>query len=340
MTLGPVMLDLRGLTLSKEEQERLQHRAVGGVILFSRNYDHPEQLRALTHSIRQQRPDMIIAVDHEGGMVQRFRTGLTAIPAMAKWGQMLARDPKLACQGAHACGVVMAWELADLGVDFSFTPVVDLDYGRSKVIGSRAFHAEATAVAQLAQALVEGLHSQGMAAVAKHFPGHGYVTVDSHHALPTDERHWEEISRQDMVPFRRLIKAGIEAVMPAHIVYPHVDNAPAGFSSRWISQCLRQQWNFSGLVISDDLTMGGAVGWGDMEARANASLAAGCDAILVCNDPQAAQQVLTAWVHRPWEENLALRWTLMRHRASTAEVAGRYADYQRARQQLTDGVIR
>ncbi len=319
MTLGPVMLDVAGLVLSATERQRLAHPAVGGVILFARNYDHPDQLRRLTEAIRQERPELLIAVDHEGGRVQRFREGLTAIPAMATWGQLAEHSPQQALEGARACGIVIAWELGQLGVDFSFTPVLDLDHGRSAVIGSRAFHASPDWVTPLARALVGGLQGQGMATVAKHFPGHGYVTVDSHHALPCDERSLQQLEQQDLLPFAQLLAAHeVDAVMPAHIVYPAVDPAPAGFSAFWINHYLRQRLGFEGLVISDDLTMGGAAGWGDMGQRAQAALAAGCDALLVCNDAAAAAQVLDAVAHDAAHPERERRWGKMRRRAVSA----------------------
>lgn len=332
MNPGPVMLDVAGLELTAAEAQGLSHGAVGGVILFARNYQEPDQLRSLTADIRRQRPDILIAVDHEGGRVQRFREGLTDIPAMAHWGEWWERDPHYALIGARACGSVMAWELAHLGLDFSFTPVLDLDHGRSAVIGTRAFHPQPEGVVALAQALIEGLREQGMAAVAKHFPGHGYVRVDSHCALPVDERSLAQIEAQDLLPFAQL--AGqVQAIMPAHVCYPAVDAAPAGFSAPWIDGQLRQRLGFRGLVISDDLTMGGAVEWGSLTQRAHAALAAGCDALLVCNDPEAAREVLHAVAARPVDPGLARRWSDLRWREPRSEARSESA-YDEARRWL------
>ncbi len=333
MTPGPVMLDVQGLELTKEEADGLHHAAVGGVILFARNYGGDvNQLRDLTAAIRQQRPDILIAVDQEGGRVQRFREGLTAIPAMARWGSSWQEDPQFALTGAKACGTVIAWELADLGLDFSFAPVLDLDHGRSAVIGTRAFHGQPQGVVALAQAMIQGLHEQGMAAVAKHFPGHGYVRMDSHVGLPVDDRSVDQIEKRDLIPFQQLANL-VQAVMPAHVLYPALDSAPAGFSTVCIRDWLRQRLGFSGLVISDDLTMGGAMAWGTLEQRVCAALEAGCDALLVCNDPAAAREVLRILEARPNSLTLADRWSSLRWRSCENE-AQRKAAYEEARDWL------
>jgi beta-N-acetylhexosaminidase len=293
---GPVMLDVAGLELSGEERERIAHPLVGGVILFARNYAQPAQLDALTAAIRRLRdPAPLIAVDHEGGRVQRFRDGFSAIPPMRTLGELWDRDVAAAASEARKIGATIAGELGAHGVDFSFAPVVDLDYGRSVVIGNRAFHRNPNAVTHLASALCAGLRSRGMAAVVKHFPGHGFVAADSHIELPVDSRPLGALEKDDLVPFRALIRLGAEGVMPAHVVYPEVDNRPAGFSRVWLHEILRRRLGFDGLVFSDDLSMAGAGVAGDIVARAEAAHDGGCDMVLVCNDAVAAAQLLSRW---------------------------------------------
>ncbi len=291
--LGPVMLDLAGATLSDEDREVLRHPAVGGVILFTRNCQHAEQLQELTHAIaRVRRPGLLIAVDHEGGRVQRFREGFSAIPAMHTLGDLLDSDPAAARAEASRLGSLIAEELGARGVDFSFTPVLDLDYGRSSVIGDRAFHRQPAVVVALASALIAGLKSAGMAAVGKHFPGHGFVSADSHLALPVDDRAFDAIANEDLIPFAALAAAGIEGIMPAHVVYARCDAQPAGYSKFWLQDILRSRLGFSGLVFSDDLGMVGAHCAGDVVERARLALSAGCDMVLVCNDRPAAIDLL------------------------------------------------
>jgi beta-N-acetylhexosaminidase len=291
--LGPVMLDIADLQLSAAEGELLRHPQVGGVILFSRNYRSPQQLGELTAAIRALRkPELLIAVDHEGGRVQRFQEGFSRIPAMRRLGKAWDRDRAQARAAACDIAYVLASELLACGVDFSFTPVLDLDFGASGVIGERAFHSDPEAVAQLASSLIAGLREAGMASVGKHFPGHGYVRADSHLALPVDERGYAEIEAADLFPYRRLIELGLSAVMPAHVVYPKVDANPAGFSSKWLRQILRAQLHFDGMIFSDDLSMEGASVAGGVVERGEAALAAGCDMVLLCNAPEAAPRLL------------------------------------------------
>jgi beta-N-acetylhexosaminidase len=293
---GPVMLDVAGLELSGEERERIAHPLVGGVILFARNYAEPAQLDALTASIRRLRdPAPLIAVDHEGGRVQRFRDGFSAIPAMRTVGELWDRDAAAAADEARKLGATIAVELAVHGVDFSFAPVADLDYGRSAVIGDRAFHRNPNAVAHLASALCAGLRSHAMAAVVKHFPGHGFVAADSHTELPLDARPLAALEKDDLVPFRALIRLGVEGVMPAHVAYPEVDDRPAGFSRVWLHEILRRRLGFDGLVLSDDLSMAGARASGDIVERAEKAHDAGCDMVLVCNDAVSAAQLISTW---------------------------------------------
>ncbi|MGB6242049.1 MAG: beta-N-acetylhexosaminidase [Castellaniella sp.] len=306
---GPVMVDVAGLELTTEELARLRHPQVGGVILFARNFADREQLTALCAAIHAARQEpLLIAVDHEGGRVQRFRTdGFTPLPAMRTLGQWYEQDPQAALHGATAVGFVLASELRACGVDFSFTPVLDLDYGVSQVIGNRAFHEDPVVVSLLARALVQGLAQAGMAACGKHFPGHGAVAADSHHAIPVDDRSLADILDADASPYLWLGDLVLPAVMPAHVIYPQVAPEPAGFSRRWVSGILREQFAYDGVVFSDDLTMEGASVAGDIHARARAALDAGCDMVLVCNRPDLADELLTTLDGRPLDPQAVRR---------------------------------
>lgn len=293
MSLGPVMLDVVGTALAADDIKRLQHPLVGGVILFARNFENCEQLKALTasiHAVRQ--PSLLIAVDHEGGRVQRFRDGFTKIPPMRVFGQLWDSDRKQAKALAIEAGWVLAAELRAHGVDFSFTPVLDMDYGDSLVIGDRAFHLDPRAINELAFSLMQGLKKGGMAAVGKHFPGHGFVVADSHVSIPVDEREFDQIAQNDMQPFRQMIDEGLPAIMPAHVIYPKVDNKPAGFSEKWLKKVLRERLGFNGVIFSDDLSMEGATVGGDVTTRSLAALNAGCDMILLCNSPDLSDELL------------------------------------------------
>jgi beta-N-acetylhexosaminidase len=293
MTLGPVMLDVAGLRVASEEKEILRHPSVGGVILFARNFESPKQLIALTAEIRGlRRPELLIAVDHEGGRVQRFQEGFTRIPPMRSLGERWESDAAEARALADATGYVIAVELRSHGVDFSFAPVLDVDFGSSSIIGDRAFSDEPAVIAALAGALVAGSTAGGAASVGKHFPGHGHVKADSHVDVPVDERGLGEIEAADLQPYRGLIANGLAGVMPAHVIYPAVDSRPAGFSAVWLKDILRGRLGFDGMIFSDDLSMEGASVAGGVVQRAEAALAAGCDMVLVCNAPQAAGEVL------------------------------------------------
>lgn len=293
LPLGPAVIDVVGIALSDEDRERLRHPAAGGVILFSRNYETPEQLAALTDDIERLRePALPVCVDHEGGRVQRFRQGFSAIPPMRELGRHWDRDRTAARDAARAIAYIVGAELAAHGVDFSFAPVLDLDYGASTVIGDRALHFDPTAVGALGACIVQGFAEAGMGAVGKHFPGHGYAEADSHVALPRDERSVKDIFRKDIVPFRMAIEAGLAAVMPAHVVYTQADPEPAGYSRYWLQEVLRGKLGFQGLVFSDDLSMEGASTVGGIPERARAALDAGCDMVLLCNDPAGQEALL------------------------------------------------
>jgi beta-N-acetylhexosaminidase len=289
--LGPLMIDIAGLELSLLDHERLVHPLVGGVILFARNYRDPQQLTALCAAIHGLRaPALPIAIDHEGGRVQRCRAGFTQVPAMRRLGELWDRDAAAAREAAADIGYLLAAELRACGVDFSFTPVLDLDWGPSGVIGDRAFHRNPVAVTELAGALIDGLRDAGMGCCGKHFPGHGWVAADSHLAIPVDERSLAEMT-PDLEPYRHL---KLDAVMPAHVIYPQVDARPAGFSPVWIDM-LRKEFAFDGVIFSDDLSMEGASVAGGMIQRAEAAWTAGCDVLLVCNAPDSVATLLDNW---------------------------------------------
>ncbi len=336
--LGPVMLDVEGTHLIDDDRKRLLDPLVGGVILFKRNYVSPDQIAELTADIRALRnPELLIAVDHEGGRVQRFGEGYTAIPAMAGLGALWDADRSAAERRAEAVGFLIAAELTASGVDFSFTPVLDLDFGRSAVIGDRALHRDAGAVTELASALIGGLTRGGAAAVGKHFPGHGFVAADSHSDIPVDPRPLSDLRAADLVPYRQLARE-LAGVMPAHVIYPEVDRVPAGFSRIWLQDVLRNEIGFDGVIFSDDLSMEGASGAGNIVARAGAALSAGCDMVLVCNRPDLADALLRSlsWAaDRRWEERL----TRMRSRGAYVSLADARADrsYQAALSELQAG---
>jgi beta-N-acetylhexosaminidase len=286
------MIDVAGSVLSPEDRRVLSHPLIGAVILFTRNYADPDQLEALVGEIHALRtPPLLVTVDHEGGRVQRFRPGFTELPPARAIGHAYELDPEAGRQLAWQCGWLLAAELRAAGVDLSFAPCVDLDYGVSEVIGDRAFHRDPEVVARLAIASMQGMRAAGMTAVAKHFPGHGAVVADSHRALPVDRRGLEEIN-DELLPYRQLIANGLPAVMVAHVLFPAVDERPASFSRRWIQDELRANLEFTGAVFSDDLSMEGAAVIGSVPERARQALAAGCDVLAICNDRPAVLATL------------------------------------------------
>lgn len=296
--IGPIVCDIQGLRLTDEDRRRLTHPLVGMVILFSRNYADPEQLSALCEEIHDLQPGLMISVDHEGGRVQRFRDGFTQIPAMAEYGRMYMRSPERALKAAKAAGYVMAAELRACGVDMTFAPVLDLNWGRSEIIGERAFSIDPKVVARLADALCQGMALAGMANCGKHFPGHGFVEADSHLDLPVDERGEAQIVATDVAPYDWM-GVSLTSIMTAHVKYPAIDDQPASFSRRIVTELLRDRLGFTGFVFSDDLSMKGAVSAGGIVERGQKALQAGCDGLIVCNSPADADELLNGLVWNP-----------------------------------------
>ena len=295
---GPIILDVEGPTLQMSDIKRIAHPMTGGVILFGRNFQSRQQLITLTQAIKKVRSDVLICIDHEGGRVQRCRQdGFTHLPAMRRLGELWSQGPKpsesaiTAMKAATACGYILAAELRACGVDFSFTPVLDLDYGNSSVIGDRSFHRQPEIVFVLAKSLHEGLRLADMANCGKHFPGHGWAAADSHIAVPVDERNLKMIEKDDMKPYEWL-DLSLTSIMPAHVIYPKIDSLPAGFSKKWLQTILRKQLGFTGVIFSDDLSMEGASVAGNVVQGAELALQAGCDAVLICNRPDLADQLL------------------------------------------------
>ena len=302
---GQVFITIAGTSLTTEDRVRLQHPATGGLILFAHNYTSPEQITDLIQQVRAIRSPLLIATDQEGGRVQRFRAGFTPLPAAATILQHCSQDRQQACQITQTLGWLMAAELRSVGVDFSFAPVLDIEQGLGHVIGNRALATDADTVAQLAQAWMQGARQAGMISVGKHFPGHGGVIPDSHTELPTDRRPLNTLRNHDLYPFRYLIQRGLAAIMPAHIRYPACDRQPAGFSRTWLQTILRQEMQFHGAILSDDLNMQAAVScYPDPATRAQAACAAGCDAVLICHNPPAADAILAALSYPPSPETV------------------------------------
>jgi beta-N-acetylhexosaminidase len=291
--MGPLMLDVSGYELTLEEIDMLDHPLVGGLILFSRNYHDQKQLSDLVRHTRSvTRNDIVIATDHEGGRVQRFREGFSEIPAMGSIYQQTNENIQQSGNLCEQFGWLMAAELLAFDIDISFAPVLDI-HGVSAVIGDRSFHQQPQIIVQLASEFIKGMRRAGMSSTGKHFPGHGNVLEDSHIAMPVDKRSREDIFALDMAIFKAVHQQGLlNAVMPAHVIYPDVDDLPAGFSQKWIKQILRQELDFNGVVFSDDLSMQGAVQMGNIVERAELAIAAGCDMVLVCNDPKGAANVI------------------------------------------------
>ena len=295
MSVGPLMVDIAGAELSPEDAEVLRHPLVGSVLLFTRNYRDPEQLTALCGAIRALRsPQLMLAVDHEGGRVQRFREGFTRLPASRALGRRFDEDRREGVVLTRSVGWLMASELRAAGLDYSFAPCVDLDYGISEIIGDRSFHRDPDTVGTLGAAYLLGMRDAGMAAIAKHFPGHGAVIADSHVALPIDRREFADME-EDLRPYRTLINNNLAGIMAAHVVYPAVDALPASLSRRWITDILRGDMAFHGCVFADDLSMAGAVAFGDILARARLAYEAGCDVLPICNDRAAVLTVLDSF---------------------------------------------
>ncbi len=333
MTLGPLMVDVAGLELTPEDREVLRHPLVGSVILFTRNYASSEQLAKLVADIHAVRtPALIVGVDQEGGRVQRFRPGFSQLPPPRRIGHAFDIDAQQGLALARSMGWLMAAELRAHGVDLSFAPCVDIDYGVSEVIGDRAFHARPEVVAQLAMAYMQGMKDAGMAATAKHFPGHGAVTADSHKSLPVDRRDWQELAG-DLLPYRRLIANGLPGVMVAHVLFPAVAPEPASLSRRWVQNGLREELRFEGAVFTDDLSMGGAAEYGDIVARATAALDAGCDVLPVCNDRDSVARLLDE-LRCEIQPSSHLRLVRMRGRAAPERGELFAGDTWRASQEL------
>lgn len=294
------MADVGGLSLTAEDREVLAHPLVGGVILFARNYSDPEQLRALcAELLALKRPRLLLAVDHEGGRVQRFRVGFTRIPAMGTLGKLHEESAAKSVEEAQAQGLIVGRELAAYGIDLCFAPVLDRDTGVSQIIGDRAFSENPEVIVKLARAFRAGLNAAGMAATGKHFPGHGAVAADSHTELPVDRRSYAEIEAKDLVPFRALIEDGIESLMMAHIRYTAIDEKPASLSRRWIRGLLRTQFGYNGAVICDDLNMAGAKAGGEIVERALMALDAGCDLLPICNDRESVLKLIAGLPVKP-----------------------------------------
>mgnify|MGYP001811761806 CR=1 FL=1 len=293
MSLGPLMMDLAGTGISAQELELLRNPLVGGVILFTRNFESVDQLTSLVsriHAVRS--PHLLVAVDHEGGRVQRFHEGFTRLPAAGIYGRIFNDDADKARQYAEQAGWLLASELRATGVDFSFAPVLDLAHGVSGVIGDRAYHARPDVVATLAYAAMHGMQRAGMQAVGKHFPGHGGVVEDSHLAQPVDHRELEQLLKEDIVPFVKMIANDLSGIMPAHVIYDRVDSKPAGYSKIWLQDILRNRLHFQGVIFSDDLSMEAAGIAGGYGSRARHALDAGCDMVLVCNHPEGVVEVI------------------------------------------------
>lgn len=289
--IGPIMMNIEGTSLTTEDRELLLHPLVGGVIYFTRNYESKHQIKLLSKEIKLMREELLISVDHEGGRVQRFREGFTRLPAAGKIGALYDEEPEQARYLAKEAGWLMAAELLAVGVDFSYAPVLDLDLHISQVIGDRSFHEKPDAAGALASAYLSGMHEAGMGGVGKHFPGHGSVAPDSHVAIPVSEAGLETLG-EAMSPFEVLMAVGIDAIMPAHIIFKKLDEKPVAFSTFWLQQILRTKLRFTGAILSDDMSMKGATAVGNLVERCQLALDAGCDMVLACNDREGLLEVV------------------------------------------------
>lgn len=315
LPLGPIMTSIEGTALTAEDEEVLRHPLIGGIVYFARNFVDKKQLTALSSAIKALRdPALVIAVDQEGGRVQRFREGFTEIPPMRSLGDLWTTHPPSARARAFELGFTIGSELGEVGVDFSLAPVLDLDYGESTVIGHRAFHRDPIAVSALATALMQGLRAEGMASVGKHFPGHGFVKGDTHWERPTDDRSYQQVEAADLIPFRELVAAGLDGVMAAHLIFPQIDAQLAGFSPFWLQSVLRNKLHFRGVIFTDDLGMVAAHAVGDLTARAEAAVVGGADIVMPCNDRPGLIELLDRWKPAP-ESSLARKWERMRKTA-------------------------
>lgn len=290
--MRPLMIDIDGVELSAEDIELLQHPKVGGIILFARNYQDKKQLLALTQSIRKIKQDILIAVDHEGGRVQRFRAGFTEIPPASEFGNIYEKNPEQAEIELRYYATIIVNELKAVGIDFSFAPVLDINYGASSVIGDRSFHSDPQIVAKLGAIYVDAVHQAGGFAVGKHFPGHGAAVQDTHVAIAVDLRDFNVLRNNDLVPFKVAVEHGIDGVMAAHVVYSQIDANPATFSSFWLKNILREKFKFKGMIFSDDLNMHAAGVMGDFATRMQLALHAGCDMVLICNNREGVVKAI------------------------------------------------
>lgn len=322
MKAGPLMLDLLGTKLQPDERKLIQHPSVGGLIFFARNFESKKQLIALVSEIRALRPELLLAVDQEGGRVQRLQEGFTRIPPMQAFGRLYEERPDEALEFAEDCAWIMAAEVLACGIDISFAPVLDVDENHCEVIANRAFSPKPESVAKLGKAFIKGMREAGMAATGKHFPGHGAVAGDSHLELPVDTREFADVMAHDGASFAALMPEGMDAVMPAHILFPKIDSQPVGFSKHWLQKVLRAQFGFQGVIFSDDLSMAGALGAGSYSQRAALALQAGCDMVLACNNREGALEVL-AWLEaNEIEASNNLPSMLARKKQSWSELEG------------------
>lgn len=326
-----LITDIQGPELTDSERAWLTHEFLGGIILFTRHFQSRNQLIDLVAEIKAINPNLLITVDHEGGRVQRFREGFTQVPAMGKIGDVYAEDANKARVLAKSAAIVLAYELQEVGIDLTYAPVLDVNYGRNTVIGDRSFSADKQVLQDLASHFMQGLREMGFATVAKHFPGHGWVNLDSHVDCPVDERSFEEVEAQDLQPFSKLM-SHIDWMMPAHVVYEKVDSEPAGFSQYWLQTVLRQQLGFNGRIVSDDLSMAGAAVKGNYQQRAQAAMLAGCDVLLACNHAEASTEILNALSELPVEsyslQNYQPKFTLADNKQAYMQALAVLAEWE------------